>query len=316
VPNEARTAAAAALRAAFERLQPQGSDPWNFLAAFTHLGDRYGPYQPGASDLSRLLDQSDVETPDRAGPMSRRLRRRSGGAALVEGEQPELAFAMAQVVEAFRFTSARVRTLEERLARQDRPVDGASWLLPARELGPWVAPVTAHLLAAQGDGERLEILHGDCGEGLLLSALDRAGVAASGAEPRGMVALTGLERGCSIAINEVADELAARRPASLGGLVLSGVVDRLPLHALVALLTQARRALWRGAPIVVVATEPETAEARCSVVARDLLQPAPQHVASWEVLLDRAGFVECARLGNPEGGEGDHRFAVSATVPG
>ena len=44
--------AAEALREAFTRLAPQGSDAWNFLAAFTHLGDRYGPYHPGASALS------------------------------------------------------------------------------------------------------------------------------------------------------------------------------------------------------------------------------------------------------------------------
>ena len=48
--------------AAFARLAPQGSDDWNFLAAFTHLGDRYGPYHPGASALSDAL-----ETERRAG---------------------------------------------------------------------------------------------------------------------------------------------------------------------------------------------------------------------------------------------------------
>ena len=42
---------------------------------------------------------------------------------------------MGHVVEAFRFLSARVETLEARLAAQDRPVDGAAWLVPARELG-------------------------------------------------------------------------------------------------------------------------------------------------------------------------------------
>jgi hypothetical protein len=309
-------AAAAALRAAFERLQPQGSDAWNFLAAFTHLGDRYGPYQPGASELSRLLEESDKEAPDRSGPLARRLRRKSdGAAAAAAGELAELDFAMAQVVEALRFHSARVRTLEERLARQDRPVDGPAWLIPARDLGPWVETVADHLVGARRESDGLGVLHADCGEGSLLSALERAGVPSFGAEPRGMVALPGLERGYTVAINEVVDELTGYPPASLGGLVLSGVVDRLPLHAMVALLAQARRALSRGAPIVVVATEPEVAEARCGVVARDLLRPAPQHPESWEVLLDRAGFVEIAPLGAPAGDD-DHRFVVTASVSG
>ena len=29
-------------------------------AAFTHLGDRYGPYQPGASGLSELLGEAQT----------------------------------------------------------------------------------------------------------------------------------------------------------------------------------------------------------------------------------------------------------------
>ena len=56
---------------------------------------------------------------------------------------------MGHVVEAFRFLSARVATLEARLAAQDRPVEGAAWLAPARELGDWVGPVTAHMMAAR-----------------------------------------------------------------------------------------------------------------------------------------------------------------------
>ena len=55
---------------------------------------------------------------------------------------------MGHVVEAFRFLSARVETLEARLAAQDRPVDGAAWLVPARALGALAGPVAAHVLGA------------------------------------------------------------------------------------------------------------------------------------------------------------------------
>ena len=74
---------------------------------------------------------------------------------------------MGHVVEAFRFLSARVAMLEQRLAVEDRPVEGAAWLVPARELGPWAGPVAAHLLARTPGGE---IVHADCGEGTLLRA--------------------------------------------------------------------------------------------------------------------------------------------------
>ena len=141
---------------------------------------------------------------------------------------------MAQVVEAFRFLSARVRTLEERLAFEDRPVDGAAWLVPAPELGHWVDPVAgAHRrghAGRRGGARRL-----------------RRGSAAGRAREGRASAPSGSNRGerwrCArwngprrSSITEVADELADRPPASLGGLVLSGVVDRLPLHALVSLL--------------------------------------------------------------------------------
>jgi hypothetical protein len=225
-------------------------------------------------------------------------------------EQTELAQAMAQVVEAFRFLSARVRTLEERLARQDQPVDGAAWLAPAQELGPWVEPVAAHLAGVRASGE---VVHGDCGEGQLLEALAAAGLTARGVEPRGAVALGALERGCSVALVEVAEDLAARPAASLGGLVLSGVVDRLPLHALVALLDQARRVLSLGAPLVVVASDPERAKTRWDTVARDILQPRPLHAETWELLLHRAGFVAVGPLDGSDGA--DIRFGLSATTP-
>ena len=70
-----------------------------------------------------------------------------------EGEKTELEEAMGHVVEAFRFLSARVATLEARLAAQDRPVEGAAWLVPARELGDWVGPVAAHVLARTPGGD-------------------------------------------------------------------------------------------------------------------------------------------------------------------
>src|SRR3984885_703794 len=182
--------AAAALHEAFTRLAPQGSDAWNFLAAFTHLGDRYGPYHPGASALSDAVasDRADVR---RTGPLDRLRPRRNAAGRAPEGEKTDLEVAMGHVVEAFRFLSARVGTLEARLAAQDRPVDGAAWLVPARAgralAGPVGAhghlagPVAAHVVASTSGGV---IIHADCGEGDLLHALDERGAESHGVEPR------------------------------------------------------------------------------------------------------------------------------------
>src|ERR1700733_10806674 len=104
------THAAEALHEAFTRLSPQGSDAWNFLAAFTHLGDRYGPYHPGASALSDSLSprRGDVR---RTGPLDRLRPRRERAGRAPDGEKTDLEVAMGHVVEAFRFLSARVGTL-------------------------------------------------------------------------------------------------------------------------------------------------------------------------------------------------------------
>ena len=216
---------------------------------------------------------------------------------------------MGHVVEAFRFLSGRVATLEARLAAQDRPVEGAAWLVPARELGPWVGPVAAHMLARTPGGD---IVHADCGEGALLGALAGRGASAHGVEPRGAVALRALEGGCSVTICEASEYLAGREAGSLGGIVLSGVVDRLPLHALLPLLAQCRRTLAHGAALVVVSELVGAGDTR-EPPALDLIDGRPLHAATWELLLERSGFVEVAPLNAAE--VQDHRFALTAATP-
>jgi hypothetical protein len=303
-----RARAAAALHEAFTRLSPQGSDAWNFLGAFTHLGDRYGPYHPGASALTDAVAAGRDEG-RRTGPLDRLRPRRDRSGRAADGEKTDLEEAMGHVVEAFRFLSARVETLEERLTSQDRPVDGAAWLVPARALGTWAGPVAAYVSARTPGGV---IVHADCGEGELLRVLGEGGAEAHGVEPRGAVALRALEQGSSVTIAEASEHLTSRAAGSAGGVVLSGVVDRLPLHALLPLLAQSRRVLRRGAPFVVIA-EPVAAVASRDAAARDLVDGVPLHQETWELLLARAGFVEVAPL--PDGTAEDRRIALSAVAP-
>jgi hypothetical protein len=302
-----RERAAQALHEAFARLAPQGSDAWNFLGAFTLLGDRYGPYHPGASDLSDALEAERRGSGRRGGRLER--LRRDRGAQPSEGEKTELEEAMGHVVEAFRFLSARVATLEARLAAGDRPVEGAAWLVPARELGPWAGPVAAHVAATTPRGE---IVHADCGEGDLLDAFAGRGATAHGVEPRGALALRALERGCVVTIAEASEYLNGRDDGELGGIVLSGVVDRLALHDLVPLLAACRRTLAGAAPLVVVSEAATSAVSR-EAPPRDLVEGRSLHEATWELLLTRAGFVEVAPLLGAE--EQNQRFALSASTP-
>jgi hypothetical protein len=223
-----------------------------------------------------------------------------------EKSKAQIAEAMVWVVEALRFLSARVSSLEARIAAQDAPVDGAAWLAPAHELGGWTEVVAAHLAVRTPGGT---VVHADCGEGALLRALAGRGVEALGVEPRGAVALRALEGGCAVVIAEVHEHLATLAPGTLGGIALSGVVDRIPLRAVLSLLTQCRRTLAGGAPIVVVSEPIGSLEAP----AVDLVSGQPLQAATWELLLDRAGFVDSAALTAPP--SQDRRFALTAAVP-
>ena len=169
--------------------------------------------------------------------------------------------------------------------------------------------MAAHLLARTPGGD---LVHADCGEGDLLDELSGRGAVAHGVEPRGTPALRALERGFSVTIAEASEDLAGRPEGSLGGIALSGVVDRLPLHALLFVLSQCRRTLGRDAPLVVVA-EPAAATGAWEAPALDLVQGRPLHEATWELLLDRAGFVEVAPLDADVGN--DRRFALTGVTP-
>jgi hypothetical protein len=136
-------------------------------------------------------------------------------------------------------------------------------------------------------------------------------VAARGVEPRGGVALRALESGCDVTISEADEFMSQAATASLGGVVLSGVVDRLPLHALLPLLVRCRESLDGGAPLVVLA-ERGGAGGAPEAVTSDLFAGAPLHLGTWELLLTRVGFGEVAPL---PAGTDDGRFAVTAATP-
>ena len=80
--------------------------------------------------------------------------------------------------------------------------------------------------------------------------------------------------------------------------MLSGVVDRMPLHGLLPLLAQGRRALAHDAPLVVV-SEPDPAAGSRGAVALDLLDGRPLHARD---LGAAAGPGRLRRGGAPPGG--------------
>ena len=290
------------------RLAPQGSDAWNFLAAFTHLGDRYGPYQPGASALSDTLGSPGRADARRPGPLDRLRPRRDRAGRGPDGEKTELEETMGHVVEAFRFLSAGVEALEARLGPRTgrwRGRRGSSRL----GVGTLAGPVAAHVWRAR---RAVRSCTRTVETAICCARWRSRAWPAHGVEPRGAVALRAHGARYSVTMPKRPSTWPRVPTASTGGVVLSGVVDRLPLHALLPLLAQSRRVLQRGAPLVVI-SEPAAATESRDAPARDLIDGHPLHEATWELVLDRAGFVEVGPL--PDGTGQDRRIALSAVAP-
>jgi hypothetical protein len=132
------------------------------------------------------------------------------------------------------------------------------------------------------------------------------------------VALRALEHGADVTISEASEYLATCNEGSLGGLVLSGVIDRLPLPGVIPLLAQARRALAPGAPLVVVSAAP-TGPPHGEPITDDLVDGRSLHRQTWGLLLERSGFVDVDVDGlatqTAQVERDDQRFGVTATTP-
>ncbi len=305
------------LGAAFRRLRPQGSANWNFSDAFGRLEqvrddlDRSGPAEaPGAAipgahpvpeNVGRKTATGRLRLPadrnprvlldtwfeDRVSVAAAEAARR----VVVEGPVQE---SVSATVEALRFLAARLERLERAADRRDGAVDGLAWLVEPPETARWLDPVRRWLGQPAGP-----VVVGECGAGELAVGLASAGLAVRGIEPRGSVAWAAAEAGVDVMAGEVLDRLGSVPTASLGGLVLTGVVDRAPLEGQLELLELAADRLMPGGGLAVIGTRPDPAVEGWHAVARDLLPGRPLHPETWQLLVGRAGFSEVAPLEGP-----------------
>jgi len=304
------------LAAAFRRHRPQGSASWNFSDAFTRLEQRFGSSRPAPPALPPPAPALAAPAPprppappeavDRRVPARLRLWiaaqvaaavSRATDRAVAEG-MDRYEEGLSATVDAFRFLAARVEAIEGAATRRRQPVDGAPWLVPPPALEPWAGPISKWLQACRPGGV---ILHAECGDGSLAAALAADGLRVRGVEPRGGVAWVAAERGIDVEVGPADDIVGSLPSGSLAGLVLSGVVDRLSVEDVLALLSTATDRLGDGAPLVVVGTRPEMTRAEWGPVAWDLLPGRPWHPETWEVVLARAGYEDVGRLDDPPG---------------
>jgi len=176
-----------------------------------------------------------------------------------------------------------------------------------RELEDWAI----ERLGRAGGGP---IVHVECGDGALVRRLAGAGFDSAGADPagdavRGSPAVTTTD---SVVRAGALEFLGSCSRSSLGGLVLSGITERLSPGRARALTHLAATRLRPGGVVVVISAHPDNGAG--DVVSADLSPGRPLHPVTWCHLLSRYGLAELTV--NDPVGQPSHRYAVAARVPG
>ena len=189
---------------------------------------------------------------------------------------------------AVRLLADRVGALEQAV-----PPPGGTVAREARlaggepDLSEWESLLVALLNDAPG-----RVVHAEAGRGTLVARLLARGVDAYGVEPVEALAQRADEDGIEVRLDPVAAHLRALTDGVLGGLVLSGCVDRLPPGALVELAELAAAKLARGGRLVVIGTNPSVWGRERDPIGADLAGGRPIHAQTWRHLLEARGFSD------------------------
>lgn len=202
---------------------------------------------------------------------------------------------LAQQVSVFATSAvAALKLLGRRVEALEAASPGANprILAEARHVGPTADPapfatrVITEMRRASG-----RVLVAEVGSGSLLRDLVDAGVDAYGLDPGNhadRITTTDLE----IRDEETVAHLTKVGEEALGGLVLAGGADRLPLGGQLALVERAAATLADGAPLVVLSTTPAAWAQAVDPVDADLAPGRPLHPATWRHLLEHRGFTD------------------------
>jgi hypothetical protein len=207
---------------------------------------------------------------------------------------------LAQQVTAFAGAITRAVSL---LGRRVDALETATAVTPERSLvrseaaGPDLAPWLGVVVGAMADAPG-RVLHAEAGSGRLVQALADAGVDVYGIEP---VEETGLEparAGLDVRTDDVLSHLRNVPDGALGGVVLSGCVDRLPLGEVLAITDRAAAAVAPGGVLVVVSVGPGAWARGLDPILADLAPGRPLHPETWAHLLAGRGMtVDPVRTG-------------------
>jgi hypothetical protein len=182
-----------------------------------------------------------------------------------------------------RLLGERVESIEARAPQTDPRLAAVTVPIASDlDLAPWHDLVVKAVAPAAGRVAQLE-----CGDGGLLAALADAGIDAYGIDPRPDAAALADARGIEARTTSALAHLRALPTSALGGVVLSGCVERFAVGDLVELIERVTAALAPGAPLVLVSRDPS---GPVDPIAADLAPGRPLHAETWRFLLERQGF--------------------------
>ena len=185
------------------------------------------------------------------------------------------------ITRAVRLLSERVDALETvTVVAADRTLAEIKERRAGPDLSAFEALVLSSLSSVAG-----RVLHTECGDGSLLSALVNKGVDGYGVEPVERLVMEASRAGLDVRADDALTHLKALPAESLGGLVLSGAVDALPLGSVLELADRAGVVVADGGVMIVLSAGPPT-----DPVIADLAPGRALHPETWVHLLGERGY--------------------------
>ena len=272
---------------------------------------RFAPAASTGGDAASILAAAersafiDVDVPTASGL--------PGGPVLKKALRKGMAWYLrylAQQTSAFNAAVVRaLRSADERLVAVEQTSPGASPHLRAALEAVEPGPTPSDLLPVAREacrGATGRVLVADAGDATLVRGLTDDGLDAYGLDPRRTLANRALADGLDVRVGEAASHLDQVAPGVLGGVVLSGVLERLPAAGALALADAAARALAPGGALVLRSTTPAAWARRLDPVVADLSPGRPLSSATWVHVLTRLGLeVEAVHDGPPAGALAD-----------
>ena len=288
-----------------------GDIPPGFERELDMVFARFAPAAAVGGDLTAVVERAerasfvDVDVPTESNTpgvsIVKRVLKMLVGWYLRYLSQQTSAFA-STVVRGLRIVSDRLDALEDASGASGRVREELDRVEPGPAPESWSALATSRLADAPG-----RVLLAEVGDGTLLGAIVGAGIDAYGVEPRRDLADRAVAAGHDVRPDEVVSHLRVVAHDSLGGVVLTRCVDRLPPATQLELADLAASRLAPGGVLLVLSHSPEGWARTASVVERDLAPGRPLHAATWRHLLAERGFASVDVFGD------DDTYAVAAT---